>query len=408
MKTKILQCVVIVFFTTSMALGQLSQYNFRQELPEINYTWQQIEISPQMFSAVLPSLKDIRIIGFTPGNDTVEAAYIIEKQKEIISSSDVPFKLINLVNDGSNYYSTFSTLKQEAINSIKLELSKQNYNMKVKLEGSNDQIKWYEILNDYRLVGIRNEFVSYNFSRLEFNNVQYKYFRVSWPYSHSIELNSASLKQISTTPGKMMAYKCSYKITEDESSKLTIVDLYLADKMPVSKIKLDIDADYDFYRPISFQKIIDSTKIKKTWQVYYSDIDRAVLSSLEKPEFSIPELITNRLRLLIYNYDNEPVKIQGVHLYGEQYQITARFIQDADYFIYFGNPNAERPNYDLKYFDEKIPDAIPLLVPGALEQLLDTSLKKSEKAPNKVWLWIVMGLIVVVLGGFTIQLIRKS
>lgn len=408
MKTKAFTAGIILFFGTANLSAQVDGYHYRQEISEITDSWHQLFLPNQLFSAVQPDLRDIRVIGVNMGKDTIEAPYLIKKQADQLHSSDIPFRLINQVKSGDRYFSTFVPRKKNPINEILLDLNEENYNLSIRLEGSNNQYNWFEILDDYRIVGIKNDFVNYSFSKLIFPDSQYKFYRVSWESAPNIRLLSASLKQNETIKGKSALYNSHYTVKEDSRAKLTIVDITLNEIMPVSKITVEIASSYDFYRPIAFQKIIDSIKINDDWQAYYSDVYSNVLSSLEAPVYRIPEIITNKLRLLIYNHDNEPVTIKNIFVEGDVYKLVARFTEDAQYYLYYGNSFATKPNYDIKYFGDNIPENLKSLSTGEVENLIEAESAISAKKIKKVWLWGVMGLIVVILGGFTIHMIRNS
>ncbi len=408
MKTRTLLAFILLSCGTVNLFPQLQDYKFRHEITEITDSWHQVYLPDELFSSVQPDFDDIRIIGITAENDTIEAPFIIKKQSDKLLFLDMPFRLINQVKSGTRYYSSFATRKNEPINQINLDLSDENYNLSVRLEGSNNRYKWYEIIDDYRIVGISNDFVKYSFNKIMFPDAQYKFYRVSWESSNKNKLLSATLEQCDLIKGKSVFFNSHYKVQEDPNAKLTIVDITLEKTMPVSKITIETANNFDFYRPITVQKVIDSVKIKEEWQIYYSDIYSNVLSSLEKPVYRIPENITNKLRILIYNNDNEPLTIKNIDLEGDVYSLNARFTKEAKYYLYYGNPHANKPEYDIKYFGENIPNNLKTVSLGKVETLIKPATSLGLKKVKKLWLWIVMGLIVIILGGFTIHMIKNS
>ena len=88
--------------------------------------------------------------------------------------------------------------------------------------------------------------------------------------------------------------------------------------------------------------------------------------------------------------------------------MVIRFLEPADYFLVYGNKNAQQTNFDLSHFVEKIPVNISE-VTLAEEQTIDH--KSAIKEPlfeNKMWLWTVMALIIALLGWFTLKMMKKE
>ena len=115
------------------------------------------------------------------------------------------------------------------------------------------------------------------------------------------------------------------------------------------------------------------------------------------------------MRIEIENFDNRPLKIEGVTVKGYEHQLIARFTEPAKYYLVYGNPKANKPNYDISNFTENIPNTISALNLSK-EKTIDKKevSKRSPLFENKLWLWGIMGLIICLLGWFTIKMISKK
>lgn len=134
-----------------------------------------------------------------------------------------------------------------------------------------------------------------------------------------------------------------------------------------------------------------------------------MLSSLENNDLFTYSTITKKLRLEIENYDNRPLQIDGVTVKGYKHQLIARFTEEAKYYLVYGNANANSPNYDISKFTDNIPTTISEVKLSA-ETKIDKkeAAKKSPLFENKAWLWAIMGLIIVLLGWFTLKMMKKK
>ena len=77
--------------------------------------------------------------------------------------------------------------------------------------------------------------------------------------------------------------------------------------------------------------------------------------------------------------------------------------------LVYGIQKGLKPNYDIDHFTDKIPAVVTELTLGS-EQLIE---KKAEhkQVPlfqNKLWLWAIMTIIIVILGWFSLRMIKHK
>jgi hypothetical protein len=89
--------------------------------------------------------------------------------------------------------------------------------------------------------------------------------------------------------------------------------------------------------------------------------------------------------------------------------MTVRFLEPADYYLVYGNKNAEQTNFDLTHFIEKIPANLSEISLGT-EQIIPQKSENLTKPlfENKMWLWLIMGIIILLLGFFTLKMMKKE
>ena len=117
----------------------------------------------------------------------------------------------------------------------------------------------------------------------------------------------------------------------------------------------------------------------------------------------------NILRITIYNGDNQPLTISNVSAKGYKYQLIARFTEPANYVLVYGNPSARQPSYDISKFETKVPKELKSLEIGAEEVIVKNEKPKVKPLfENKYWLWGIIGLVILILGGFTLRMLRKD
>src|SRR4030066_152259 len=160
-------------------------------------------------------------------------------------------------------------------------------------------------------------------------------------------------------------------ITEFCPSKILrpIINL-LKSTVAVSFIQIKVKDTFDYYRPISIQYVADSIKTEQGWNYLYENMTTGTLSSIENNEFKFESTILKKLKISIFNQDNEPLNIETISVKGTVQELLVRFTEPATYFLTYGNKKATKPNYDIERFDSKIPNTLTALTLGN-EQKID-------------------------------------
>lgn len=399
--------VLFFTFTSLLCFSQMDTYSKKIELKGITEQWHKFIVPNEGFQYAKSNLADVRIYGVTTA-DTIEAPYILTISKAIDNNIPVSFDLLNSVKNSNGYYYTYELPTNETINEIKLNFKNSNYNWLVTLEGSQNQQEWFDILIDYRILSIVNNQTDYTFSDLKFPDAKFKYYRLKINSAIEPVLKSVTvLKKAKKEPEYRSYAVNSFETKQDQ--KNSIIDIELKNRVPVSFLELTVDANFDYYRPITIQYLVDSVKTDKGYYYNYRTLATRTLSSIETNSFQVPSTLAQKFRVIISNHDNEPLKISNTQLKGYLHIITARFKEPASYFLVYGKTNAYQPNYDITKTIIKLPDNIPSLDFG---KVLNISKKVQETSnplfKNQWWLWTILFIIILLLGYFTIQMMQKK
>ncbi|MDH7444361.1 hypothetical protein [Aquimarina sp. 2201CG14-23] len=113
--------------------------------------------------------------------------------------------------------------------------------------------------------------------------------------------------------------------------------------------------------------------------------------------------------MIIDNQDNEPLTIDTIQLKGYTYELITRFTKPATYYLTYGNNKAHQPSYDLQYVSERVPKELKILQVGIEEPIQQKEVEATESLlKNKIWLWAVMLIVILLLGGFTFSMMKKK
>lgn len=402
--------VVILLLICSYSYGQIDQYTYKRELLGITDQWHAVVLEEDIFGKISPNLSDIRIFGITAGNDTIEAPYLPKLKKEKIVSKDVNFNLLNSTHQEKGYYFTLEVPTEEAVNQLKLNFGQENFDWKLKLEGSQNQQEWFTIVDDYRILSIKNEETNFQFTKVVFPSTRYRFFRLLIKNKENPNLIAVKAELSEIGNGHFINYPIRIvKIRQNKPLKMTEIEVDLKSPALVSHIKFDIKNNFDYYRPISIFYVTDSIQIAQGWKYIYQPLASGTLNSIDKNEFKFESTILKKLKINIQNHDNEPLTIIKLSTKGYVYELITRFTEPATYFLTYGNNKVRKPDYDIERFISIVPDTLKVLSLGK-EQLIDKKDYQLKEGlfKNKNWLWITMTVVILVLGWFSIKMIKSK
>ncbi len=401
---------VLFFFgclSCSIAVAQLATYDHKMEVSGITDQWHKIALTDPVFSKIGADLNDIRIYGIT-ANDTIEVPYLLQIASEKRTPKEVGFKLLNSASNTKGHYFTYKIMASEAINEIQLDFNKENFDWNIRLEGSQDQKEWFTILKDYRILSIKNDQTDFSFTDLKFLDSKYRYYRLLVKSDKNPELNTAKIVRNVKSGAEYKTHTTTY-IDVTTKNKETLIDLDLKQRLPLSFIKINVQNDFDYYRPYSIAYVSDSVQTEKGIKYQYTDLGSGILNSIEKNGLRFNSALAKEIRISIQNFDNQPLQIDAVEAKGYVHELVARFSEPADYYLAYGKTNAKKPQYDISYSVSNIPEKLTLLTLGD-EQAIAKK-RTATIAPlfeNKIWLWAIMGVVILVLGGFTLKMMAKK
>ncbi len=402
-------CLLLIL-VCSLSYGQMNKYNYMQELKGISDSWHKIELPNEIFGKTLQNLADIRIFGLTKNNDTIEAPYILRLTDEKISNKEIAFKMLNVSKNYKGYYFTFEIPTNESINQIKLQFKQQNFDWRVTLDGSQDQKEWFNVIEDYRILSIKNNSTDFQFTKLTFPSSDYRFFRVRIDSKEKPDLTLASIEKHEIINGLYRNYLIkNINTKENKKPNQTEIDIDLQLPVRVSRVNIDVSNTFDYYRPVTIKYLSDSFKTEQGWKYNYNFLASGTLNSLIENDFKFSGTTLQKLKILIDNQNNQPLTIDNIRISGYVNELVARFTEPATYFLTYGNDKAVKNQYDIDRFADKIPATLkPLELGNEVIISKNSELVTQPLFKNKIWLWAVMLIIILILGLFLLKMLRKA
>lgn len=411
---KIRYSFIVFLLGVITSFAQFSEFNYKREIKAQTNTWHTMILPLDVFAKVENDFRDIRIYGVTVAQDTIEVPYLLRIDAPKVDQHEVPFKIINTSFDDDVHYFTLEIDALAIVNTITLNFKESNFDWRVNLQASQNLQNWVTITNDYRIVSINTPQEKYTFSKLNFPDSRFKYYKIAINTKSDVNLISANIFQQEVVKPVYSNYTSKSIITEvDKKNKQSIIEIELEDEAPISVLDVFVNFKNDYYRPFRLQYISDSIYTKSGIKPVYTTVLNGVLSSIEPNTFNLKHesLKAKKIRLIVDNYDNKPLDFDSIQLKGFQHKLIARFDDNAKYYLVYGNQLANMPYYDIQKFADKVPVGSTIEL-GDEESIFNakkvTPLKSEPIFKNKLWLWLVLLVIVGLLGWASYTMIKKQ
>lgn len=403
MRIKIVGLLVLAFITINASWGWAAapkaEWQYYKDVPVEKGGFTLIQLDPQAMKNCQASFADLRITD-QQGKE-IPSQVIQPGQEEMVSEAS----LINSVQY-PDYTSTVIDLGANPRSHNHIELiikTDEDYLREVKMEASADAIKWGKL-------GISKIF-SYEgeqANQIAYPTTNMRYLRVNISNKSSekpLPVISAQVKFLPTNiyEGKLLAAKVTSQRSDKETTKI-ILDLGVPNyiitgiKIPTpdrnfnrrvdcsTTNKINLNAEEGFLKS---ERILDYE-----WKNY-----RSVKDSIEINQFAKRYLV-----LSIFNGNSPVLNLNNIKVYGCAPALIADLQGPGR--LWYGNPQAPSPNYDLKEFASLISSRdLPVISAGAQQ------LNPDYQAPVTPWTeknkWLLDAVIILVAAGFTVFILKK-
>ena len=406
MKNRFFLLVFALLICTNV-LAQIKDFRFRRKMDATDSAgWYSLNLQSEMFKNLNHDFSDLRIYQFNE-KDTIESPYLLKIQQQEVAEETFHPPVFNQVKKEGSQFFTFELPKDTQVNFIDLLFNETNFDGFATLEGSNDQKEWFEIEKKQRIISIENQNINFTSTAIHFSMQRFRYLRMKIEVNKMLTLKEATVKRETVKPGILTEAEMTLVKDMDRKSKQTIVNISLKNYQPIVSLFVQPSEQVDYYRPFRLEKLSDSSNTQKGWQYFYETMVQGYLTSLDTNRFNFNYSLAKKLRLVIDDGDNASLNIKSISIYAPQVKMISRMTK-GDHYLYYGNRNALQPNYDLVNFENKVPANASVLNLVAEEKLIPDEPAVSPLIKNKVWLWLLMGLVIGVLAFFTMRMMKEK
>lgn len=385
---------IVSLFILTGGLNSYSQTIWEANLepvPEDGYY--NIGIDQRLTGASEAGLKDLRIMKLS-GEERIETPYFIQPDspvKEVSSLED--FNLTeNTAKDSLNIL-VVDNKGIEELDRFYLLVGNAEVDVRTSIRGSNDGKQWYIVKRTSLIPHYSGDNGKDKFLILDFPKGNYRYYEVTLVNDQGSPLEVKAVSKLKSTNlyGQFSELISMRNPAVEQKDKKTFIRLgHLPFRYTINKIEFFISNEMEFLRTAALIDTVNHSRESLT------------LSSRSENSF-----LTDNIKLgkegyfVIDNYNNPPLRIDSIKLYGLKRYACAYLEKGGKYYLSVGDSVGLSPNYDIEHFRNDISPELPIL------STID--LNTRERAPqeremllieNPVFLWsviIITGLFLIVI-----------
>jgi hypothetical protein len=400
----------------------LSKWSYMAQLKDLTIGTKgavEFALPPKVIDLSLPHLDDLRLV---LGADK-ELGYKIRVSKGKSQKKKLDTKLFNrsyLPGRQSSITADFGGKFLK--NRIKVVTNGTNFFRKVRIEGSNDQNDW-KIIREGAFLFRTEEGgkQKYDKGMVNFPDNNQRYLKVTVFTGKGdldvIEINAVDAWYISKTLAETDLVPIVSSTTR-EKKKVTEISLDVGFRnLPLYELKLLFSDEY-FYREVevfgrnSLTRIVrrmveDSPKLERSVSVPWRTITKGHVyrfttdtSVDESPPLKLKDARYRYLLVKIRNHDDPPLHFTGATAKRLIQQVWFAGKGIGKYTLYFGNPKARRPTYDVGRYINRLRKVdvgharLGEVMPNPAYKQMGKTLPWSERHAEIIWI-VLFGMIAV-------------
>jgi hypothetical protein len=402
LKIKLIFLIICTFMFKSAALwAQAGTYKYRSDIQKIDSgRIYKIELSPELIAKSLSSLNDIHVFD----NTGKSVAYALGSN--LSAGSQNSFIEFPLVNPNPEPDTTTSYIAENtnrlSIDQLWIGMKNTSVNRTVNLSGSDDLKTWFAIKEDIQLQDAGYSDKPDYEQSFSFPTSNYHYFRiqVNGKNKTSVKVLRSGIYITNSNKPEFTALP-PVKFNSKDTAKKTSVFIRLDEPYQVNKLHLNI-TDPKYYS----RRVVVYTSNEKFTDVSNQICDTTISSSGTQDITLIAK--TRYIRVDIFNGDDNPLKIKAITAWQLKQYIISYLAGGHDYYVFTGDPSANKADYDLSFLKFCSIDQLPVIATLAVyKNKTPATGKPVVRRDYTLFIWVSMIAVLILLGFLTLKMTRE-
>jgi len=354
--------------------------------------------------------QDMRDFRIWDSNATQVPYFIHKDDKESRVSNFSEFTIIsksNVLDTLSTYI--FSNPKEEIQKAV-LSIANYQGSKSFNLQGSNDQKKWFGIVNNKQLYNLNSSKSTSVYKVINFPLCSYQFLKIVFNDQKSLPINLLSIGTATTAITKSAMEEIpvkSTKTTEIATTKQTAIHIEFEHPEIINELHFNINSPELFNRRARVY-VLKEREVKHKLETFQHDITSFVIHSDTDNHFSIPSFFGKELYIEIENQDNPKLSISSLNFFQTTWYAVANLKQHEKYTVSAGDEKLNAPKYDISSFRKNISESLPKSKIISVKYSSDKVIKKPIVSLwQKPWfMWLCIAFAAVIIAYFSTNLIK--
>jgi hypothetical protein len=370
-----------------------------------------VELDGKVFEGAREDLGDLRVVD-EQGTE-VPSKVIVERGESREEERQAGMFDQELAPDGRSSFTLDLGPAPLPHNRLRLETSSHNFTRRVTIAAGDDRRAWAALRGDGFIFDFSRNTAARELS-VDYPLSTRRYLRVTiWNKNDEpVVITGASV--LSLTERKARLVRLPATLTDrgqDTGLRASVLRLDLGyAKMPSSRLEFQ-PAVSNFHRHVE----VEGSHDQQRWiQIGSGDIFEIQIEQLKPRRLDLDygEARFRHLQIKVFNYDDQPVRMAEVRVYGHPRHLLIRREPAGSYRLFYGHPSAATPRYDLERLSPFLQlEQLPVLALSDERRNTEFSAPRPEPPwieRQSVWLWATLALAAAVLGALIYRLARLS
>ena len=387
--------IILLLCWAGQGIAQNTKYQWQSPLQGLHGEgYYKLLLSPGVRALAASNGADFRLVD-SAGN---YVPYLLKSENPVSQTEDMTLLPVSTQSDAKSENIRIENVRRLQLSGLVLTLRNKAQGTQAQLTGSDDGVNWFDISSNI-LFSPSSEMHADTFDQpISFPAVKYSKFRLTIKANKTIPLNilkAAILKPVLTNG--IYSPIPAPVISQRDSAKKTYVTLDYKDAYTIDRLILAVSGPRFYHRYIDIYK-------RDTSQ--WHSIGTGMVSSAATNDLSINTRAKHFL-IVISNEDNQPLQVKAANGLQLNSYLLSYLDGDRNYYLVFGNAKADKPNYDITYFEDSIkknalrdlicgPIGVNKIIPST-----EPAKKAAAKSMSQGWIWPVLLAVLLLLLFFT-------
>ncbi len=369
-----------------------------------------IALPPGVTSYSNVSFSNLRIVN----ENGVQIPFLLREDRTIPASTEfVPYVIEEqaIIPDSC----TVLVLRNDsnvAINNISLLIRNAAVSKEAALYGSDDKKTWYALKDKFALGYIDNDIGTAEVKIIDFPTSEYTYYKIWINDATGGPLNIVQAGFYKDTrqafryepvPVKAVAQE------DDSGHKKSYIRITLDTMHLIDRIDWEASGAPLYQRTASLYAVRPASGERRRRKHRRDFIANFQINSRHEKTQRFPTTKTDNLLLEVINGDNPPLVISDLRIHQVSRYLVAWLKKGDSYTLKFGGEEMPTPVYDLRLFQDSIPQDVKEIQPGEVQAIgSPTGSEQATIFTTRLFVWIAILVVIIVLGVMSVRMLRQT